>query len=158
MPSLVRMHNMEQRNPYRYELTIPSDLSALVSTRTFVESSIASCGFPDTVVQQIVLAVDEACSNVIRHGYANTNDATLKLLIETTDKGVTISIIDSAKPFNPLQVQAPDMQEYFRTFQHGGLGVHLIRRIMDSIEYIPSSSSHPENELRLVKLLPVLPS
>ncbi len=143
----------ENSSTYRHEMTIASELSALVLAREFVESAARECGFPEAVGFQIALAVDEACSNLIRHAYKNTQSATITLRSEKSSQGMIISIIDNAQSFNPLQVQLPDMQEYFRTYQHGGLGVHLMRRIMDKVEYFPSDAQQPQNELRLTKLL-----
>ncbi len=144
---------MSHTTSYRHELSIPSDLGSLVRAREFVETAAKSCGFTDSDVYQLSLAVDEACSNLIRHAYKNAVDGLITLRAAQIDDGIVFSILDRAQSFNPLEVAQPDMQEYFKSFRHGGLGVHLMRRIMDKIEYFPSNSGQVDNELRLTKML-----
>ncbi len=134
------------------EITIASELSSLVRARQFVETCAQEFGFPPSEVSQIALAVDEACSNLIRHAQNPVPSSTITVRAESTPQGMIISIIDQSRPFDPMQVQSPDMPEYFKRFKKGGLGVHLMRRIMDKIEYIPSTTQISHNELRLTKL------
>ena len=134
-------------------ICIPGDTAELVRVREFVEEMARRCGFTEEGAYKIVIAVDEACSNLIRHSYKLDSSRQLCIQVETAGKTITIKIIDSGISFNPLNVPPPDMGEYFRKFMHGGLGVHIIRQLIDQIEYIPADSSHPFNILKLVKSL-----
>ncbi len=134
-------------------ICIPGDTAELAKVREFVEMMARSCGFTEEGAYKIVIAVDEACSNLIRHSYQLDNSRQLCVQVENLGKTLTIKIIDSGNSFNPLSVPPPDMGEYFRKFMRGGLGVHIIRQLIDQIEYIPADSSHPFNILKLVKSL-----
>ena len=135
------------------EITVRGELNELVKVRAFVESSASECGIAQHVAQQIALAVDEACSNLVRHAFKLIAGTFMTIKVEAEKGVVVISIFDAATPFNPLQVQSPEMQDYFAQFRRGGLGVQIIKTVMDKIEYFPSSAKQPRNELRLTKNL-----
>lgn len=135
------------------ELHIQSDLSELADVRTFVVSQAEEFGFSEDVVFQISLAVDEACSNLIRHAYKLDASNRITVRIATKESQFIVSIFDAAISFDPTQLKSPDMNDYFSKFRHGGLGVHIIKRVMDDIKYIPANTKHPLNELRLTKRL-----
>ena len=134
-------------------ICIPGDTAELAKVREFVETIARRCGFTEEGAYKIVIAVDEACSNLIRHSYKLDSSRQLCIQVENAGKTLTIEIIDSGNSFNPLNVPPPDMSEYFRKFMRGGLGVHIIRQLIDQVEYIPADSSHPFNILKLVKSL-----
>ncbi|MBL7999645.1 MAG: ATP-binding protein [Candidatus Kapabacteria bacterium] len=134
-------------------MQVRASLSELASVRAFVEQNAVDAGFPEATVFQISLAVDEACSNVIRHAYKENPGMKFSLLISRSANDFTISILDDAESFDPTNMPPPDMNKYFAEFRHGGLGVHIIKKVMDFVTYIPADEKHPHNELRLVKNL-----
>lgn len=139
--------------PYSSIITVAASLNQLAVIRDFVSVHAVAFGFKEQVVNQITLAVDEACSNVIRHAYNQDSNQTIRIQIEEKNKEFMVSIFDSAESFDPTKVASPNMEEYFRSFKHGGLGVHIIKKVMDDIMYIPADAQHPLNELRLTKKL-----
>ncbi len=99
-----------------------------------------------------MLAVDEACTNIIKHSYEFVSTKDIDIDIVTNRKRFEIIITHDGKTFDPDAVKVPNMPEYLRHYQHGGLGVHLMRSLMDKVEFnvLPNKKS----EIRLVKFLP----
>lgn len=127
--------------------------SELEKIRNFVNQKAIEFGFDESVSAKIVLAVDEACSNLIKHSYRYDSQKEICLLVSFSGKEFVVDILDDGKIFNPLQVPSPDMKKYFDEYKRGGLGIHIIKLIMDEISYLPNSGEPPKNILRLKKYL-----
>ncbi len=136
-------------NDYQFQ----TDYIYLEDIRRTINLDALSVGFSEEVASYIAMAVDEACTNLIRYSF--NLDPNNQILIETQfdSKSFIIKIKDSGKPFNPTEVNEPDMLEYFKSFKRGGLGIHIIKKIMDEIIYIPSDTKNSMNTLTLVKSL-----
>jgi len=131
-----------------HTLTIPSSTRFLEDVREFVSMHAADAGFDDMVVEQLKMAVDEACTNVIEHAYAGQNEQPIDIaIILNTDK-LTIRIRDKGQTFNQQAYREPDLIEYAKTRKSGGFGVHIMRRLMDEVAY---KTSGGYNECRMVK-------
>jgi serine/threonine-protein kinase RsbW len=133
-------------------LRIHSQTEKLNLVREFIGEAAREYGFDDEAIGKIMLAVDEACTNIIKHAYGYAPDRTIDLEIETKNDRFAIVITHGGKSFDPVAVKKPDMQEYFKKYQRGGLGIHLMRTLMDGVEYetLPDS----RNIVRLFKYLP----
>jgi serine/threonine-protein kinase RsbW len=142
---------MSKNKKYSNSICTVCDLEELSRIRSFIMGKAASSGFSDDDSQKIALAVDEACSNLIQHAYHFNLSKIICVNVETSGNKFIINILDDGKPFNPLDVNSPDMKEYFANFKRGGLGIHLMRSIMDRVEYSPSSQKSKNNTLRLIK-------
>lgn len=122
--------------------------------REFVYSKAAAFGFSDNDAHYISLAVDEACTNIIKHAYKFADNKKICINIETTKNQLTVNIKDDGPPFNLLNVPAPNMIEYLRNYNRGGLGIHIIKKVMDDIKYYPSNETNNYNLLKLIKNCP----
>ena len=130
-----------------------SDTAELEKIRAFVSLKAEEFGFSSAESQKIALAVDEACSNLIKHSYKYDSSKSFCLEVETINNYFTVKISDKGIPFNPMAISSPDMEEYFRTFKRGGLGIHIMKLVMDNISYLPSDEKNPYNLLKLTKEL-----
>lgn len=101
---------------------------------------------------QIVLAVDEVCSNLIIHSNKNDESKTIKLSlsITRTPKGIAIELKENGIPFDYLQYHEPSLEELIEKQASGKMGLMLVRRIMDEIQYIRQDN---QNICRLYKYL-----
>lgn len=117
--------------------------------RVFVRERISGRGFSEFEENGIVLAVDEACSNLVLHAYGNDASRTIAVSVQTADDALHVSIADTAPPFDPNQANLPDMQSYFTEHRHGGLGILIMTRVMDVIRY--DAGEDGENVLVLTK-------
>jgi serine/threonine-protein kinase RsbW len=125
----------------------------LNNLRDFVAEKAGEFGFDKDTAYLISLAVDEACTNLIRYAYKFDKRKKIEINIKIESNRMTVIIKDTGKPFNPLDVPPPDMQEYFNEFKRGGLGIFIIRKIMDEVIYKAANAERPYNELLLLKNL-----
>lgn len=133
-------------------LTIESRTERLIDVREFISVAARELGFGDEDVSKIALAIDEACTNVIKHAYEFDPTRKIDVTVRSGNGAMEILIADSGKDFDPTVISSPDMEEYLSQYQRGGLGVYLMRSLMDKVEYniVPGK----RNEVRLVKYLP----
>jgi serine/threonine-protein kinase RsbW len=118
-----------------HKLRIGSSTSNLAAVRAFVERYARETGFPAQTVGEFKLAVDEACTNVIEHAYCG--DASfIELSIVITPQYFTVVIIrDEGQAFEPAAYQSPNLVDLVQQRRDGGFGVHLMRKLMDRVEY-----------------------
>ncbi|MFN3345114.1 MAG: ATP-binding protein [Chloroherpetonaceae bacterium] len=136
---------------FKAELTVQSSMEQLEKIRGFVSKAAEMFGFKEDDGYKIVLAVDEACSNIIRHGYGKNSDEKLHIVIQTADNRFTVTVNDNGKSYDIRTHPLPDMETYLASKKKGGLGIKLIRALVDEIEY---EHRNGENKLVLVKRLP----
>ena len=95
-------------------------------------------GFNTDDVGKIELACDEACTNVIKHAYAlnkNKGKKSLDILIKIDLDKFTLVVTDHGKGFDPGLIKTPNMQEYLAQLKVGGLGIYLMKTLMDEVDY-----------------------
>lgn len=132
-------------------LHIESRTERLIAVRDFVSEAAREFGFADEDVNKIALAVDEACTNVIKHAYRFAPDRDIAVTVRPHNTAFEVAIRDTGVGFDPSDVHAPDMKDYFSHFRKGGLGVYLMKRLMDKVEY--EIDPGKRNEVRLTKYL-----
>lgn len=121
------------------QLTFPSDPAKLAEVRDSIREFAHDCGFDDGEVDGIALAIDEALANVIKHGYGGRNDGRIDLDVRTIDPGagggIEFHIRDYGCQVDPCTIAGRDLNDV----RPGGLGVHIIRSVMDDVSYAPCS-------------------
>lgn len=132
-------------------LHIESKTDRLITVRDFVSAAAREFGFGDEEISKIALAVDEACTNVIKHAYKFDPNKEITVIVKRGNGTFEVSIRDHGKRFNPSSLSPPDMKEYLSHFRRGGLGVHLMKSLMDKVEY--NFEPGKPNEVRLIKYL-----
>ncbi len=132
-------------------LQIKSRTERLIDVRKFVSNAAKQFGFDEEQVSKIALAVDEACTNVIKHAYRFDPNGTLTVKVHSENREFEVVITDHGKAFNPKSIKLPDMKEYLSHYEHGGLGVYLMKSLMDEVEY--DIQPGKQNRVRLVKYL-----
>ncbi len=134
----------------RFQLKVPSDTGYLDLIREFVNRVAMQFGFNEEARGDIEIAVDEACTNIIKHAYQYNSNKSLDItLFINTDK-LTVSIIDYGSKFNPKIIKLPDIKEYIKQKSTGGYGVYLMRTLMDKVEYEISDEAD-SNKVILIK-------
>lgn len=131
-----------------HHLTVPSSTRYLEKVRRFVERYTVEAGFPQESVEQFKVAVDEACTNVIKHAYNGDESRVLDISVICEIDKCTICIRDDGHSFKPSEYIEPDIFALARRRHAGGFGVHIMRRLMDRVEY---DSTGRMNEVRLIK-------
>jgi serine/threonine-protein kinase RsbW len=135
----------------KYSLKIPGKTDSLEAIRNFVSGIARKAGFPEGDVSKIELAVDEACSNVIEHAYQKDEKRDIEIQVRIDDQKLTVIIADRGRSFNFQSVKTPDMKQYLAELRVGGLGIYLMKMLMDEVEY--RSLPGKRNEVQMVKYM-----
>ena len=93
---------------------------------------LQSCGCSAECSADIVMAVDEACQNIIRHGYHGDSDGSIRLSVDRRGDDVVVSLEDDAPTVDASQVKPRDLDDV----RPGGLGTHLIAELMDDARFV----------------------
>lgn len=134
-------------------LTFPSHTSQLELIRRVTKQVLDFSGaFSENDQEDIGLAIDEACTNVIAHSYRVNGKGVIQVEFNMQPDKITIILTDMGEEgslFNPDILSDLDREKYFTRLRKGGLGVHLIKKIMDVVEYTVSPGV--KNCLTMVK-------
>ena len=148
--STATLHSHREGRPFRadqVELRVPSDPKLLKVVRSTIEYLCQLIGFDQDERNSIKLAVDEACSNIIRHAYDDRHDQEILVSCLILDNGIEIKLEDFGKQVDKKNIKSRDLEQ----IRPGGLGVHLIQSVMDVVQY---DEDRPEgNHLTLIKYL-----
>jgi anti-sigma regulatory factor (Ser/Thr protein kinase) len=121
------------------EFRLMSDPAHLGQVRDAVRRAAGEAGFAEADREQIALAVDEALTNVIKHGYGGRHDQPIDVWIEAVTQeercGIRIVVRDFGKPVDPDSICGRDLDD----LRPGGLGVHIIKTVMDDVSYKPDA-------------------
>ena len=90
---------------------------------------------PSRVLYAVNLALDEVVTNVVRHAFKDAKEQEVIARVTATPSEVTTEVSDTGRAFNPLDVPPPNLDAPLSERTLGGLGIHLVRSLMDSIEY-----------------------
>ena len=142
---------MKTKNKIEKEIKVTSRTENLSVIREFIQTAANQVGMKPGVTEDIMLAVDEACTNIIKHAYKSFPDGEIILRLTYSDYKFTITIIDYGNSFHPEKVPDPDLQKYYRQHRVGGLGMYLMKSLMDEVRY--SSVPGKYNQVYLSKYL-----
>ena len=129
-------------------LTFPASFDYLDKIREFVGENAREAGFSEKDVYSVQLAADEGVSNVIEHAYEGISNATFEISCEFGDAQLVIILHDHGRPFDPSKVPQPDVKADLSDRKIGGLGIYLMRKLMDVVRYETTASG---NVLTLIK-------
>lgn len=136
---------------YRDRIIISNDTRFLSLMRDFTARMIRASEVSRVEESKIILAVDEAVTNIIEHGYESQKDGTIEMEIEADLERFKVTIRDSGKEFDPSSIKDPDMYDHVKKGKKKGLGIFLMRQIMDEVKYVFKEGV--QNELILIKHL-----
>ena len=113
---------------FHHDMSISNDLAYLAQVRDLVSRSIREGGFPQHFLNRLQIAVDEAVTNIIEHGYADEarGSSTIELHVDVTSERFRIEISDHGRTFDPNQISDIDIQQHVMSGRSGGLGVFLM--------------------------------
>ena len=116
-------------------LTLPVKPESLARVREFIRSEAGRASFPEDRVFDLVLATDEACSNLIEHGHAPETTADFSLAFAFDGRTAEVLICDTGLAFDPADRPSLDLSVQTEDREPGGLGWHLIMHSVDAVEY-----------------------
>jgi anti-sigma regulatory factor (Ser/Thr protein kinase) len=117
-------------------IKLPAMIEHLEKLLGFVSEHAKEQGFTSDMLKKIELASEEALVNVFNYAYPDKHDGEVEVSCGLDDNNrFVIEIMDSGTPFNPLSLSEPNLTEDVSERPIGGLGIHLIKKMMDEIEY-----------------------
>ena len=134
---------------------IDNDIAEIARLTSLIERFGEENRLPETIVFHITLAFDELLTNIISYGFPDGGRHKIIASIELEGNALTAEIIDDGIAFDPLARTAPDLAQSLEEREIGGLGIHFIRTLMDTVDYHRSDG---RNYLRMIKKMPAAPA
>lgn len=131
----------------RSEKIFPATVAAYNSAAAWLEEALSEINCPMKLVMQIGMCFEEAFVNVASYAYDNDN-GTIRCLVNSDGKSITLQLCDRGKPFDPTAKKDPDITQQIENRTIGGLGIFLIKQMMDKVSY---ERKNGENILRFEK-------
>jgi len=118
----------------QFGMTIGSDIAEIPEVSAWLEEVMRGSGFSEEAILDTQLAVEEAITNVIVHGYKEPGGV-VEITSHVNSDRVKVEIADTAPRFDPLSMPEPDLDGSIEERRIGGLGVFLIRQVMNGVSY-----------------------
>jgi serine/threonine-protein kinase RsbW len=126
----------------RFQITRAAELESLQVFRDFIAECCAQHHIPDNTVFDLKLAVDEACTNIIQHGYKGMDPGSIILAFLVETDRILVQITDFGHVFEPDDAPIPNVNAELEEREPGGLGLFLIYQTMDNIDYQASDDGN----------------
>lgn len=137
-------------SPAEFRIQIPAEKNRLEETTAFLERALDELGVRGEARGHICVAFDEAVTNVVLYAYPDSK-GDMRITIGRADGRVMIEIEDNGRPFNPVNQPEPDTNASIDKRLIGGLGIHLIRHMMDELHY---KRVNNVNQFSMIKNIP----
>lgn len=141
------------KSQHLFEATFNDAYQDFDSILEAVAKIAAAAGLDKAALFQIDGAAAEAVANIVQHAYRGLEGARVKLEIEQDESGLQVILTDWGKPFDPSQVPEIDVRAQLAAGKRGGLGLYMMRRFVDRVEY--GTNPDGSNFVRLTKALPL---
>jgi serine phosphatase RsbU (regulator of sigma subunit)/anti-sigma regulatory factor (Ser/Thr protein kinase) len=112
-----------------------AEMGNLEELRNFVESASINFGLKNDISFALKLSTEEVCTNIINYGYKYLNAGRINISLEHNSEKVTLKISDNGKHFSPDEADTPDINSTLEERKSGGLGLYLIKELMDNVTY-----------------------
>lgn len=121
--------------PHQHKLARAAELTTLSAFRDFIDETCRTENVSDDIAFKLKLAVDEAATNVIEHGYAGMDPGSIILTLKFEPQRVLAELTDFGHPFEPSEQPAPDLEAVLEDKPTGGFGLYFIYQTMDQVDY-----------------------
>jgi serine/threonine-protein kinase RsbW len=129
-------------------MSVEASTEHLAKVRNFVAKHATECGFKKQDVADIRLAVDEAYTNIIKHSYNYDKNKSVDIELGYNGNEFWVSLLDTGEAFDPNSYSEPDVRQQIKNKKSGGVGVYLIKKLMDDVRY---SNKGSRNIIRMSK-------
>ena len=129
------LRNPEETGGPKLELTIPNSLSENARVKEHFDAFSAHYGIPDKTRLKMHVVLDELLTNIISYAYLDDKKHDIGIKVELSADRLKMSMVDDGIPFNPLGIETPDTELSLEERKIGGLGIHLVRKMMDRVSY-----------------------
>ena len=118
-----------------YCFELKSQLSELKTLCRHLEDCGNMMQLPQKCLFEVNLGLDELFTNIISYGFEDEADHQIKFTLAKTEETLVVKVEDDGTPFNPLEAADPELSRDLDTIDIGGLGIHLVKKMMDDINY-----------------------
>ena len=132
----------------KLQITLAAELDSLSAFRDFIDRACESADLDDEACYDIKLAVDEACTNIIQHGYEGLEPGSIILSVQYGARQIVVRLTDFGHPFEPSEPPTPDVEAVFESGKLGGFGLYFIYRSMDTVSYESTPSGNTLTMIR----------
>lgn len=140
-----------------FRLEVPGDSKSLALIRLLISHLAASVGYDEIESTKVEIAVDEACANIIEHGYSSLSPKPpILITVDLTGDDFVVEITDEGKTFDMRNYVAPTFPEHWDRGNTRGVGVYLMNQCMDQVSF--GRTGEDQNRLRMTKKLQPAPS
>ncbi len=133
------------------KLELANQLSGLNELQQQLDKLAGPWNLPPAMVMQLNLAMEEAFTNVVNYAYDDDEPHTVEIIFTKKGHELLITIIDDGQPYDPTAKEDPDIQLPAEERKIGGLGIFLIKKVMDKVAYRRENN---KNKLFLTKTIP----
>lgn len=133
----------------RKTATFPGRFDCLAEICEFVGGAAEAAGLDEGAVYAVQMAVDEACTNIIKHAYGGEGRGDIECTCRVSGDGLTVVLRDHGRAFDPDSVPEPDLEASLEEREIGGLGLYFINKLMDKVQY--ESTPDSGNVLTMAK-------
>lgn len=132
-------------------MQIHADLRELSKLRKFLQQIFETEKVSETESYAVIWAVDESCSNIIQHGYGGDSSKKIWISVTVSSDQIAIEIEDEGPAFDLRTVADTDLQLHKQQGKRRGLGIFILRKLVDRVNYHGKSSDDARNKLVLIK-------
>ncbi|TDI75169.1 MAG: PAS domain S-box protein [Bacteroidetes bacterium] len=137
-------------NVEKLEIVVKNHLSDMDNINEHFKVFAEQAGISEIIIKKFYVVFDEILSNIISYAYKDENEHDIKIKMGISGNRLTVNILDDGIPFNPLGIDKPDMELSLEDREVGGLGIHIVRNLMDGVFY---HRGIDKNVLTLIKYL-----
>jgi serine/threonine-protein kinase RsbW len=121
--------------PLHHSMTVPASVPGVREAESELLAFAKASGLPQDAIWRLEVALDEVLSNVVRHGSAAGRVGLISVDLDVEGSRIEVVVTDDAPAFNPLEAQAPDASVPLEERPIGGLGIALVKSLMDEVAY-----------------------
>ncbi|MBI4631742.1 MAG: ATP-binding protein [Chloroflexi bacterium] len=129
-------------------LIVPARYDRIKQICSFVVDAANVAGLDESSTFQCQIAVDEACTNIIEHGYEGEDKGRIEVICNALPTVLKIELLDQAPPFDLDKVPEPELGAPLEDMKIGGLGIYFMKKMMDDVSF---SRENGTNKLSLLK-------
>jgi serine/threonine-protein kinase RsbW len=135
-------------------ITLPSDHGKLPTLQAFAGEFARGCALPEDEQARLLIILEELFTNVVAHGqWADAATSSVTVGLRSKDGWLVIDFIDDGRPFDPLAVGAPDLNAPGEERPIGGLGIHIVRSLVDQARYRRAGQRNHLHLARRIRLI-----
>ncbi len=121
---------------FEKQITVTARIDQIPVVTDFVQSNLERSDCSPVKISKVCIVLDEILNNISSYAYGKeTGEVTVRLSIEDFPKSCSISFVDNGIQFNPLEKASPDTSLSLEEREIGGLGIHIVKKLMDSVAY-----------------------